>query len=66
MAGADLTAMGIESFFLCSLLILLGLGKSEESKKSQLKALPWCMVGQLTVYEIVCYSQTSWIRGSGP
>jgi hypothetical protein len=36
----DLTAMGIESFFVCSLLILLGLGKSEKSQKSQLKALP--------------------------
>jgi hypothetical protein len=32
MAGSDLTAMGIESFFVCSLLILLGLGKSEESE----------------------------------
>jgi hypothetical protein len=30
-ARSDLTAMGIESFFVCSLLILLGLGKSEES-----------------------------------
>jgi hypothetical protein len=30
MAGAALTAMGIESFFVCSLLILLGLGKSEK------------------------------------
>jgi hypothetical protein len=30
-AGPDLTAMGIESFFVCSLLILHGLGKSEES-----------------------------------
>jgi hypothetical protein len=28
----DLTAMGIESFFVCSLLILLGLGKSEKSE----------------------------------
>jgi hypothetical protein len=28
----DLTAMGIESFFVCSLLILLGLGKSEQPK----------------------------------
>jgi hypothetical protein len=28
----DLTAMEIESFFVCSLLILLGLGKSEESE----------------------------------
>jgi hypothetical protein len=28
----DLTAMGIESFFVYSLLILLGLGKSEETK----------------------------------
>jgi hypothetical protein len=27
----DLTAMGIESFFVCSLLILLGLGKSEKT-----------------------------------
>jgi hypothetical protein len=32
MAGAGLTAMGIESFFVCSLLILLGLGKSEKSE----------------------------------
>jgi hypothetical protein len=32
MAGADLTAMGIESFFLCSLLILQGLGKTEKSE----------------------------------
>ena len=29
----DLTAMGIESFFVCSLLILLGLGKSEKTEK---------------------------------
>jgi hypothetical protein len=28
VAGPDLTAMGIESFFVCSLLILLGLGES--------------------------------------
>ena len=28
----DLTAMGIESFFVCSLLILLGLGKSEKPR----------------------------------
>ena len=28
----DLTAMGIESFFVCSLLILLGLGKSEKTE----------------------------------
>ena len=28
----DLTAMGIESFFVCNLLILLGLGKSEETE----------------------------------
>ena len=27
-----LTAMGIESFFVCNLLILLGLGKSEETE----------------------------------
>jgi hypothetical protein len=27
-----LTAMGIESFFVCSLLILHGLGKSEKSE----------------------------------
>jgi hypothetical protein len=40
MAGPDLMAMGIESFFVCSLLILQGLGKSEKSEKSQLKALP--------------------------
>jgi hypothetical protein len=32
MASADLTAMGIESFFLCSLLILQGLGKTEKSE----------------------------------
>jgi hypothetical protein len=32
MAGLGLTAMGIESFFVCSLLILQGLGKSEESE----------------------------------
>jgi hypothetical protein len=31
-ARSDLTAMGIESFFVCSLLILLGLGKSEKAK----------------------------------
>ena len=31
-AGAGLTAMGIESFFVCSLLILHGLGKSEKSE----------------------------------
>jgi hypothetical protein len=28
----DLTAMGIESFFVCSLLILLGLGKPEKTE----------------------------------
>ena len=28
----DLTAMGIESFFVCSPLILLGLGKPEETE----------------------------------
>jgi hypothetical protein len=28
----DLTAMGIESFFVCSLLILLGLGKSDKTE----------------------------------
>ncbi len=28
----DLTAMGIESFFVCNLLIVLGLGKSEETE----------------------------------
>ena len=28
----DLTAMGIESFFVCSLLILLGLEKSEKTE----------------------------------
>jgi hypothetical protein len=28
MAGSDLTAMGIESFFVCSLFILLGLGNT--------------------------------------
>jgi hypothetical protein len=32
MAGPGLTAMGIESFFVCSLLILHGLRKSEESE----------------------------------
>ena len=32
MAGPSLTAMGIESFFVCSLLILRGLGKSETSE----------------------------------
>jgi hypothetical protein len=32
MAGAHLAAMGIESFFVCSLLILHGLGKSQESE----------------------------------
>ncbi len=32
MAGPGLTAMGIESFFVCSLLILHGLGKSEKSE----------------------------------
>jgi hypothetical protein len=32
MAGAGLTAMGIESLFLCSLLILLGLGKLRKSE----------------------------------
>jgi hypothetical protein len=31
-AGPDPTAMGIESFFACSLLILRGLGKSEKSE----------------------------------
>jgi hypothetical protein len=31
MAGAGLTPMGIESFFLCSLLILQGLGNTEKS-----------------------------------
>jgi hypothetical protein len=31
-AGPGLTAMGIESFFVCSLLILQGVGKSEKSK----------------------------------
>jgi hypothetical protein len=34
----DLTAMGIESFFVCSLLILLGLRKSEKSKKIAVKS----------------------------
>jgi hypothetical protein len=33
LAGAGLTAMGIESFVVCSLLILHGLGKSEKSEK---------------------------------
>jgi hypothetical protein len=32
MAGADLTAMGIESFFLCSLLIVHGLAKLEKNE----------------------------------
>jgi hypothetical protein len=32
MAGPGLTVMGIESFFVCSLLILQGLGKSEKSE----------------------------------
>jgi hypothetical protein len=32
MAGPGLTAMGIESFFACSLLILHDLGKSEKSE----------------------------------
>jgi Carbohydrate-selective porin, OprB family len=32
VAAADLTAMGIESFFVCRLLILFGLGKSEKSE----------------------------------
>jgi hypothetical protein len=33
----DLTAMGIESFFVCSLLILLGLGKSEKTENRSQK-----------------------------
>ena len=33
----DLTAMGIESFFVCSLLILLGLGKSEKTENRSSK-----------------------------
>jgi len=33
----DLTAMGIESFFVCSLLILLGLGKSAKTKNRSQK-----------------------------
>jgi hypothetical protein len=32
MAGADLTAIGIESFVVCSVLILHGLGKSDKSE----------------------------------
>jgi hypothetical protein len=32
VAGLDLTAMGIESFFVCSLLILRDLQKSEKAK----------------------------------
>ena len=32
VAAPDLTAMGIESFFVCSLLILLGLRKPEENE----------------------------------
>ena len=37
MAGPSLTAMGIESFFVCSLLILRGLGKSEKSENRSKK-----------------------------
>jgi hypothetical protein len=33
----DLTAMGIESFVVCSLLILLGLGKSENTENRRQK-----------------------------
>ena len=33
----DLTAMGIESFFVCSPLILLGLGKSEKTENRSQK-----------------------------
>ena len=32
VAAPDITAMGIESFLVCSLLILLDLGKSEENE----------------------------------
>jgi hypothetical protein len=32
MAGPDLTAMGIESFFVCNLLILHGLVKTDKSE----------------------------------
>jgi hypothetical protein len=32
MAGIGLTAMGIESFFICSLVILHGLGKLEKNE----------------------------------
>jgi hypothetical protein len=37
MAGTGLTAMGIESFLVCSLLILRGLGKSEKSENRSYK-----------------------------
>jgi hypothetical protein len=37
MAGPSLTAMGIESLFVCYLLILLGLGKSEKSEERSYK-----------------------------
>jgi len=37
MAGPGITAMGIESFFVCSLLISLGLGKQEESENRSQK-----------------------------
>jgi len=34
-------AMGIESFFVCSLLILHDLQELEKKRKSQFKAPPW-------------------------
>jgi hypothetical protein len=37
MAGADRMAMGIESFFVCSLLILLGLAKSDKTENRSQK-----------------------------
>ena len=37
MAGPGLTAMGIESFFVYNLLMLHGLGKSEESENRSQK-----------------------------
>jgi hypothetical protein len=37
MAGTGLTAMGIESFFVCNLLILHSLEKSEESENRSYK-----------------------------
>jgi hypothetical protein len=40
MAAPDLTAMGIESFFARSLLILHGLVKFREKRESQFKMRP--------------------------